>query len=664
MEKAYGQRFEAWSESVFSFHNNAGEDPGRLPGRSNERLFHPCMESMIESKNADCPVCMQLVEQAPRELIHFNCSFYSFQAVAWWQHKSEPHFLIPDIELVFEFTGPWSESKRLSVLVHPMNEPRILFEIAAEASRADSTNDAKVSRLAKHWMADCIENHPECTADTPSTWLPDRLLEIGATRIRLMQGPNRVTPVPYATLSHCWGDLSENPQADKDQVLVLDDESEGILSNGVPIYRLPQTVQDVISTLRTLGFGCFSTECYCVRQRGIRSTEDKLQQNAAIANIFENASLNVSASSARDPFHGCFHPRHDRPAHHHILWRPTSLHSKSYFNLASKPLPNTHDFFGKNMPLMRKDGVLQEHVFSSRILHLCQEQVVWECNHLEVACETHPYGVRGNQSFHAQDWRCRPFRIEKASIDRFWAMFVRLHSRMQVSRPHEDKFSSISAVAKRAATILNDEYIAGLWRKTLLRDLYWVCMQGRRPVWWQAPSWSWASIDGYVMYLPHWWKWASIDDDPGHQLQSFYAPYEYHVSIVDVSLKPVDPANPYGALSSASLTLDGRLLDATNVRRGTMIATGAPFIAGTGEQMTHVTFDEGNLISAPLFLLMLSSVKLDSEPERLSPVSGLLLRRLANGTYERVGTHQPSGLWASAIYEQFMDQEVERITLV
>lgn len=54
---------------------------------------------------------------------------------------------------------------------------------------------------------------------------------------------------------------------------------------------------------------------------------------------------------------------------------------------------------------------------------------------------------------------------------------------------------------------LNDDYVTGLWKKDLLRGLLWHApgfiddsLHLIEPQKYRAPTWSWASVDGAVIY--------------------------------------------------------------------------------------------------------------------------------------------------------------------
>ncbi|KAF6237252.1 hypothetical protein HO173_004720 [Letharia columbiana] len=85
---------------------------------------------------------------------------------------------------------------------------------------------------------------------------------------------------------------------------------------------------------------------------------------------------------------------------------------------------------------------------------------------------------------------------------RYWHKIVDAYSGCKLTRA-KDKLVAISGLAKRVQSFSGDEYLAGLWKKALLYGLLW------RAQWEdlieehassQAPTWSWASIEGFIFY--------------------------------------------------------------------------------------------------------------------------------------------------------------------
>lgn len=178
----------------------------------------------------------------------------------------------------------------------------------------------------------------------------------------------------------------------------------------------------------------------------------------------------------------------------------------------------------------------QERILASRIIHYNQEQLFWECLHLD-ACETYPdcfprptsilrlksfdldtevssdkkraLGSRrnvvaacsGRNLTRAEEDKLEVSSNKKYAL-RYWHKIVDAYSGCKLTRA-KDKLVAISGLAKRVQSFSGDEYLAGLWKKALLYGLLW------RAQWEdlieehassQAPTWSWASIEGFIFY--------------------------------------------------------------------------------------------------------------------------------------------------------------------
>jgi hypothetical protein len=124
------------------------------------------------------------------------------------------------------------------------------------------------------------------------------------------------------------------------------------------------------------------------------------------------------------------------------------------------------------------------------------------------------------------------------AAEKHWRQIVFAYSGLDLSL-EKDKLPALSGAAKQMSKRRpGDEYLAGLWRKSILADLAWTffCPNGRRPSVWRSPSWSWASLDGEVIYG----KWDSEA--------------QYYSSCVNASVTP-SGSDPTGQVTSAYIVL-------------------------------------------------------------------------------------------------------------
>jgi len=90
--------------------------------------------------------------------------------------------------------------------------------------------------------------------------------------------------------------------------------------------------------------------------------------------------------------------------------------------------------------------------------------------------------------------------LDKTQSLNLWSNIVRQFSECNLTFEN-DKLPAISGIAKWMASQVNDEYLAGLWRRDLESQLLWYSskhLQDSPHLWrtYRAPSWSWASVDG------------------------------------------------------------------------------------------------------------------------------------------------------------------------
>ncbi|KAF2826599.1 HET-domain-containing protein [Ophiobolus disseminans] len=126
-----------------------------------------------------------------------------------------------------------------------------------------------------------------------------------------------------------------------------------------------------------------------------------------------------------------------------------------------------------------------------------------------------------------------------------WYDIVSTYSSRRLTFP-SDKLPALAGIASRLHAITKDDYLAGHWRMELERSLFWTLetesdagnpgrVQGYR-----APSWSWASMNGLVI-------WRFPDLTPGGDTP---APVE----ILDAEVQ-VDGQNPFGCVTGGKIVM-------------------------------------------------------------------------------------------------------------
>lgn len=191
----------------------------------------------------------------------------------------------------------------------------------------------------------------------------------------------------YIALSHCWGNSQPCVTAHattEDGASTLEHRKRGIFWN-----TLPKTFQDAITVTSLLGLSFIWIDSLCIIQN---DKEDWATESAKMADIYEHASLTISATVSAGDSYGCF----------------SSSFSTSRSLLISLPedvgtceiavrKPISHwDTLGQGelharFPLMSRGWAFQERLLSRRILHFSESELVWECREL-TTCECGGFG--------------------------------------------------------------------------------------------------------------------------------------------------------------------------------------------------------------------------------------------------------------------------------
>ena len=373
--------------------------------------------------------------------------------------------------------------------------------------------------LVKGWLSECSSHHTRCKHVTSvEDYYPTRLIDVRVNNrdceLRLYSTSNGPIKEPYMTLSHCWG---------KAQFLRLTSLTHDRFHQGFTFAELPPTFQDAVMVTRALGVNFLWIDALCIIQD---SDADWQHEATMMSQVYSNSICNISALDAQDSTGGLFFDRETSNIPYCTVTARRKFKRKRVYQCAY-----TH-FWSDSVqyaPLTRRAWVLQERLLAPRVLHFGKRQLLWECNELR-ACELWPAGMRAPHSPFSGDAKSNMFSEgfggEKFSKDLFatilqggsddalyslrkdatWNDLVEYYTKCNLTMS-KDKLVAISGIVKRLQPLFKTEYLAGLWRDDLLRQLLWHVEfheERRRPLAgekrpeYRAPSWSWASIDAPI----------------------------------------------------------------------------------------------------------------------------------------------------------------------
>jgi hypothetical protein len=417
---------------------------------------------------------------------------------------------------------------RRSVMVVPSSKPKgkallkqpakpchnVLVESRYSLPPAFPESTKDVLPLAKQWLDECSISHSLCNViHEPRT--PSRLLSLSNNTIRLCLSEELPQCPKYATLSHCWGSLV---------LLNLKKSTIHTFRERVPSEAICKTFEHAIYITRYMGLEYLWIDSLCIIQD---DNDDWIRESANMSSVYGGSSLNIAASCAPDGTFGCFVGR--GPADiWKILVRAKVGDEDRFFECLP---PEMYRRGLTKMPLLQRGWVVQERILAPRMLHFTSTQVFWECFE-NVACEVFPEG------FPEQRADVEKYFRKKHFVEWMWPEVVELYSKCKLTYS-SDKMVAISGLAQHIESQNNRDYVAGLWREGLESQLCWRRREPRkqRPPVYRAPTWSWASIDGGVRYLP------------------VGGAEHFYIKILEVHTSP-SGSNALGAISQASMRLE------------------------------------------------------------------------------------------------------------
>jgi hypothetical protein len=428
-------------------------------------------------------------------------------------------------------------------------------------------------QLAKQWLATCDAHHERCRASA-RTYPPTRLINVrcgGRVDIIKVVLSHLFVPfreVRYASLSYCWG----GDQAIQTSMATLERHKLGI-----KISNLSQTIQDAIRVTRSLGIEFLWIDSLCIVQD---NPEDVAREISRMSDYFENAYICISAASAADCNEGFLQPRNGNPYHH----GPFELPYRGPDNQMGSIKLVTYTHYSSSLePGEARAWIMQESLLAPRLLSYSYRNLAWSCrqvNHSDGGPHRdkpgwHNFGERNNWADLSREARVH---MNLFSMIEYWKNLVQSYSSRSLTVP-TDKLPAISGIAQKYAQIISDcTYLAGIWHSpTRIRgltplicvQLFWttsLCefrfsknLAFLREQWsrnlggksvqrsqeYIAPSWSWASIDGPIIY-----------EDWGNGMAE-----ASDFEVLDVRVDTERQQAPFGAVRSGWLTVKGRVME-------------------------------------------------------------------------------------------------------
>ncbi|KAI3401211.1 hypothetical protein diail_11917 [Diaporthe ilicicola] len=303
---------------------------------------------------------------------------------------------------------------------------------------------------------------------------------------------------------------------------MLTQDNVDLFLDHIPLDELPRTFRDAIYASRRLGIDFIWIDALCIIQGEVHSS-DWANEAGHMSDIYGGTFLNLAASTATSVHEGFF----QRKKYHNggFIARVTTSDYCRQQNFHSRMAyeESTTDSY-----LATRAWAFQEKLLSPRTIYFGDTGLFWECrSHMgsEFLPDGFP-GLHGGQVVIPEDM---PWD---------WWHIVRHYSKAKLTYS-SDRLPALSGIAARQRQLTGGQYLAGMWRESLITQLPWqlVGKKRRRPEW-RAPTWSWASVDGAATYWGYWrHKNLKLNEC---------------IQVLEVWTRPSGP-DPYGAVTDGQL---------------------------------------------------------------------------------------------------------------
>lgn len=377
-------------------------------------------------------------------------------------------------------------------------------------------------------VKNCHQRHSACSRQLKA--LPSRILDLGRSDeseptgdIRLLESNGKLAH--YACLSHRWG---------QGQHLTTTTATITSRKHSIAFYDLPRTFQHAVTFTRLMGLRYIWIDSLCI----IQDDDDDWRREASqMASIYHYSSICIAATSSFDGNSGLWHALQDKyplestlianSAPRLFLHNPTSFMTDVQMAKDMDPATTVSSTYERH-PLLGRGWVLQERLLAPRVLHFLGNQLYFEC-----MSSSTTYGDSERSVLFKFLHTSALSSNSTSTLVQRWHQLVETYCTLDLT-VEADKLPAISGIARQFVRYRREQYIAGLWEGSVIIDLMW-CRRTSiakhplppRPKHWRAPSWSWASLYGQIMFIGisrnrelasahavmHSWQCSNLGDD-------------------------------------------------------------------------------------------------------------------------------------------------------
>lgn len=508
-------------------------------------------------------------------------------------------------------------------------------DITGRQISSDPGSEESIQKVLS-WVQKCCEGHSECGYDDVMDRkdgfrrYPSRLLDVSLPPFDkspfcvLVDG--KEAPGHYITLSYCWG---------KSQALRTLKSNLSKHKKGIQADEMPKTLQDAVIATRNLGVRFLWIDALCIVQD---DSSEWTSEALHMGRIYQNSFCTIAAAGSDSSDGGLYITR---PSYNDVVafqYTPKAAGSvKAQSEFFIRPVHHTLLNRVQESTWNSRGWILQERILSRRIVLFGFGQTFFECQRHSIGEDGRDLGYYEHKRFgnkalpQGEDWG--------------WCLLVEDYTRRVLTEPR-DKLFAVAGLASNMHLRTGKKYCAGLWCERLPLHTLWYGQDGnmKRPPFKRAPSWSWAAMDGAVMWEP--WVLDARDRCEMSILEQFHGLDPSSPSLPDTWIEILGQVTPVGR-SDYTLFIEGKksgldcsmlyLIDIDKHTRCYALLANTKS-DGPREKIGWAVFDEGDHVDGPFVAAYVSENNVDNS-KKSNSANVIILKALQDqsGQFERVG---------------------------
>lgn len=355
-------------------------------------------------------------------------------------------------------------------------------------------------RAIGSWLQSCQTSGSECSTSNKAPFHPTRLIDIGPPNSTnknpsLVRGDALVAEsAGYVALSYCWGVQG------KHHPWVLTRERLPAFQEGIPFDALPRTIADAVTVIRANNIRYLWVDAICIVQD---DAEDWAREAYRMGRVY-SGSLFTIISGSDSATSGLFLPREQLKVSAAELPIGPVSGTPTHQLIMYPSLVDISEAHGRGATSKRA-WCYQEELLSTRRVYFSKSQFQWVCS-----CSKHTEaGRRCPGDIESTAYTRPPYDADilhasSTTIGEWYETVAEYTSRSLTY--HGDIFAALAGIAAALKAKYNYDntcrYLAGLWEDDMMNGILWQRAGSSldRPSDFQAPSWSWLSVRGRVIY--------------------------------------------------------------------------------------------------------------------------------------------------------------------